>query len=238
MKIKYILIGSVILLLLGGAGGFFLAKHFYKPLPVAQQLPHYFPVVVTIPKYIEKPVPYPAKVPPAVTVHYMSFADSMRLVGIRDSLILLVNKDPVKPQDTLKINKRFLTFSPTSQKLINMDLSMDSLSVTMLDINASLNTYSWPLALAGYRYRFDGADMSVQKLKRPYSTEKKRIVGYTISAMAAVDVLSLKNSPLHVGGELEARFWIIKARIYPNVTIEPVPEFNLMGQALFTIKQW
>ena len=173
MKVRDYIIIAFILLIAGGTGGFFVAKGIYQPKKSAIQLPQYFPVVVTVPKYIEKPVPYSVIIPPHITTHFLAYADSMKMVKANDSLICLLNADTLKRHDTIKIHTKFLTAFPLCPKLINIDLNLDSISVTTLNINADLNTYRYPLVLLGYKYRFDGKDMSVEKLKTTYGTPKE-----------------------------------------------------------------
>jgi hypothetical protein len=224
MKTRIVIVLAAIILLCGGVGGFFIAKGIYKPKQAKVQLPVYFPVVVTVPKYIEKPVPYAQVIPAHVTTHYLAYADSMRLVKANDSLICLVSREPQTVHDTIKIHTKFLTAFPTSPKLINIDLNMDSISVTTLNINAELNTFRYPLALMGWRYRFDGKDMSVEKLKREYGTVKPKIFEWELNAYAVYNILDKKFAAV---GEAGVSIWKVKARVETGLSIEKIPQYEL-----------
>ncbi len=225
MKLQYYIIVAVVILLCGGMGGFFIAKSIYKPKPSAIQLPVYFPVIQTVTKYVEKPVPYKEIIPPHVTVHYMSYSDSMNLIGIRDSLVLLVSKYASKRPDTVKIKTKFLTAFPYCPKLINVDLNMDSISFTTLNTNADLNTFRYPLALMAWKYRFDGRDMSVEKLKRPYGTVQPKIFKWEINIYGGYEVF---NSMWSARGEVGTTVWRIRAVAEPSVTIEKQPKLGAL----------
>jgi hypothetical protein len=225
MKLQFYIIIAVIILLAGGTAGFFIAKKIYTPKQAALQLPVYFPVVTTVTKYVEKPVPYAQIIPAHVTTHFLAYTDSMKLVKANDSLLYLVNVLASKKPDTVKIHTKFLTAFPYCPKLINIDLNMDSISITTLNINADLNTFRYPLALMGYQYRFDGKDMSVEKLKRPYGTVKPKIFTFEINAYAGYELL---NKQWNASGEVGISAWKIKLVGVPSVTIETQPKLGML----------
>jgi hypothetical protein len=229
------LLGIIILLL-----GLFVFNKCKKPKEPGAILPKYFPVVIKVPKYIEKPVPYKIVIPPHIEYQYMSYEDSMYLINRIDSLkgiITIVSKDPKHP-DTVRITTKFLTSYPTQPKLINFDLQMDSLWITTLDIGANLITRQYPLALLGYEYRYDGHDMSVKELKTPYGMPKKSKWHFETFLSLGSDFISYPAIIPYItlGGEMS--YSRIKFVLEPKVTINKSPELGIDVKLGYKLWQW
>ena len=238
--IKRYLIPAIMILIIGTLAGFFITKCANKKELSAIQLPKYFPVVIKVPVYKEKPVPYQVVIPPHIEYQYMAYEDSMRLVNTIDSLhctlSLVTNKEGKK--DTLKINTKFLTAFPTQPKLINFDLQMDSLWITTLDIGANLTTKQYPLALAGYKYRFDGHNMSVEQLKTPYGIPKPSKWHFETFLSIGSDFITYPAIIPYItlGGEMS--YSRIKFVLEPKVTITKSPELGVDAKLGYKLWQW
>ena len=236
MKTKTLMIVGIIILLLGIGTGIGLGYSFWHVSKKGITLPVYFPVVVNVPKYIDKPVPYEIVIPPHITYKYMSYIDSMKLVSVRDSLICLVSIGPT--HDTVKVKTKFLTAFPTQPKLINLDLKMDSLDITMLNIEAQLYTLRYPLNLFGWKYRYDGFSMSVAPLKSPYGQPKVsrwlfELFGYLGSNVITYPTIS---PALYAEGRISYARITLSAE--PFMTITKHPELGINVKIGYRFWSW
>ena len=236
MNTKNLLFGSIILLVVGLLLGIFTGYLIFKPKKPTIGLPKYFPVVVTVPKYISKPEPYGIVIPSHIEYRYLSYEDSARLVGVIDSLIVLVGKDP--KHDTLKIKPKFLTTFPTAPKLIDLDLSMDSLSLTLLNTEASLFTKRYPLNLFEYRYRFNGYSMSVDPLTNKWGMPSVSKWRMSLSSSLGTDMIDYPRLQPFISVEGELSYSRVRLLLEPKVTISKVPQLGMDVKLGVTLWEW
>jgi len=230
-----IIIGLVILILgfLGGIGSGYL---LWKPKKPVIGLPVYFPVVVKVPKYIEKPIPYKIIIPPITEYRYISYDDSMRLVSMVDSLITLVNKENGK--ETLYIKSKFLTSFPTAPKLVNLDLQMDSISLTLLNIQAQLYKKVFPLNQFEYKYRFDGTNMSTVTLSQKWGVPKVSKWKFSVFGYLGSDVIDYPTFYPFLSVEGGVSFSRIKLAVEPKLTISKYPTIGINAKIGVRLWEW
>lgn len=236
MNTKNVFVGSTFLLVVGLLIGVFIGYMIWKPSQKKIGLPKYLPIVVKVPKYITKPVPYKIIIPHHIEYQYQSYNDSMRLVGTIDSLICLISLS--KPSDTVWVSPKFLTSFPTSPKLVNMDLNMDSVSITTLSPQTLLTQKQYPLNLYEYKYRFDGYTMSVTKVpKIGYKGNSMKWSG-TIMGTIGPTFSSKPEFYNSVGILGEVSYSRIRISIEPKVTINKNPVFYIDTKVGIKLWEW
>ncbi len=166
----------------------------------------------------------------------MSYEDSMRLVSIVDSLICLVNTKSTK--DTVKVKSRFLTLFPSQPKLINLDLQMDTLDVTLLNIQAELYTLRYPLNLFNWKYRYDGFQMSTKQLPSPYGKPKYSKWGFEVSGYLGSNVISYPSLIPYLSAEGRVNYASVTLSVEPFVTINKAPELGINAKVGYKIWSW
>jgi hypothetical protein len=232
LVITLIVIGALIGALIGVGIGYLT----WKTESIPSTLPTYFPVEVEVIRYIEKPVPYEIQLPPHITYKYMSYQDSMSLVGIIDSLICLVSTG--SSHDTVFIKPNFLTFGPTQPKLINLDLSIDSLSLTLLNINAELFTKVYPLALGGYRYRFDGHNLSAEPFSTLYGIPKPSKWELNLFGYIGTNLINYPTISPMASVEFNVNYSRLRLSIEPTMTLNKTPELGLNTKLGYKLWKW
>jgi hypothetical protein len=206
------------------AAGIFIGYLIWRPKEL-KSIKTYIPVDVWYPKYVGKPAPYPVATPPHIINHYMSYEDSMILVLLKDSLFTLVSN--VTKHDTIRIKSGFLTAFPTQPKLIDADIRMDSIDLTLLNINTDLFTKRYPLDLFNYRYRFDGVNMSSQLLKHPWAVPGVSKWELGLNGYIGDDLLKYPKIIPAINLELEISYSKIRFRMEPEMTIEKSPQLGI-----------
>jgi len=236
MKTKTSLIIGLIILLIGLGSGIGIGYSIWKPKPIPIVIPNYVPQIVEIDKWKEKPVPYIVQLPPHITYKYMSFEDSMKLVKVTDSLLFLVNK--TKPGDTVYIKSQFLSTFPTSPKLVNIDLQMDSIDITLFSINADLFTKRYPLTLFTNKYRFDGTNISVKPLDRPWGVPKTSKWRFGLIGFVGSNLINYPDYKIYVSTQGYASWKRLHMQVEPLVTIEEHPALGLNAKLGIGIWEW
>ena len=236
MKTKTLLIVSVIILILGIGTGIGIGYGIWHVSKKGITLPVYFPVIVKVKEYKDKPVPYEVIIPPHITFKYMSYKDSMALVYVRDSLICLVSLGP--KHDTVKVKTKFLTAFPTQPKFINLDLQMDSIDITLLNIEAQLYTERYPLNLFGFRYRMDGHSMSVNPLQNPYGQPKVSKWDFGLYGYLGTNIINYPTINPILLAELRLSYSRISLSVEPSMTINKHPELGINLKAGYRFWSW
>ena len=236
MKTKTLLIVGLVILILGIGTGIGIGYKIWHVSKKGITLPVYFPVIVKVKEYITKPIPYEVLIPPHITYKYMSYKDSMALVYVRDSLICLVSTGII--HDTIKVKTKFLTAFPTQPKLINLDLQMDSINVTLLNIQAELYTLRYPLNLFGFKYRYDGFNMSVKPLQNPYGRPTVSKWDMGLYGYLGTNIINYPTINPILLAELRISYSRINLSVEPNMTINKHPELGINLKAGYKLWSW
>lgn len=143
---------------------------FKKPKVVEVPVPNYITdtIIVSEPYIVNKP--YPVEVPPKTVYQYYPVFDSLRL----DSLLWKISENEMVIEylnNSLTYNERFLITYPLNPKLIDFDLKRDSLSLSLLNGNGDFYSYTYPLNLMAYKYRWNQTDKLTRK-NDPYIIPK------------------------------------------------------------------
>lgn len=173
----------------------------------------------TITDSIPYPVPKPYKVlvPPKTVVEYIT--DPSQLDSIK---VLLSEKDIIitSLQDSIYISQNFLKLFPPNPKLIGLGLSMDSLSLGLLNISGQISKKIWPLYLEKYNYKWDHQNgLSLKPTKIKYKTP----VGYYIGG--GMDFMFM--SP-YISGKME--------KSWARINVYGLTQFGLLDNKTHKIQ--
>ena len=214
-------------LILGLAIGYWLTRNNVVP---PEPLNNYQVDTIYL-SYPGTPPPLNTNVKPKTLIIYSGLVDSLKLIRINDSLQAVI--DSLKG-DTVFIKDKFLTLFPQYPKLISMDLKLDSLSLTLLNTDATLKGYIFPLQLSYYQYRWGieglSASITPPKVVSGRSRLSSELMGYAgyqfFSHKPLVGFLqTFQVSRISLSGDI-------------SLTIENKPnlEFQIIGG--YSIKQW
>lgn len=130
---------------------------FKKPDTVYVPVPEYHTDTVYVPEPYEVPKPYPVPTPPSVVEIYLPDTiaiDSLKLELSKSSIIIQGLKDQIS------ISQNFLKQFPYNPKLIELNLSLDSLSLSFIPINGIPEKQVFPLFMTDFRYRWTNQGLS------------------------------------------------------------------------------
>ena len=173
-------------------------------------------------EYVDKPFyidkPYPVKTPPREVVINTPAPPPERfeVEVVPDSLILLINDLRVQ------LNNAFLYQYPNNPKLVQLDLSQDTMSLSILQVDGTVHTNDYPLFLQQFKYRWAEGSMTHTPVKLKQSKPKLDYRG--LYAYGGYDVL--RKLP-QVGMIYELNFWKLSIGASSIVTIEKQPQLNL-----------
>jgi hypothetical protein len=106
---------------------------------------------------IKVPKPYPVPTPPSTVEIYL--VDSLAI----DSLKLELSKQNIILQglySQIEISQNFLKQFPYNPKLLGLELSFDSLSLSILKTNGIPESQTFPIFLSGFKYRWTNEGLS------------------------------------------------------------------------------
>lgn len=148
MKKKDILyltiIGSILILLI------YILFGNTNPIPTIEYI--YKTDTVYVDKPYEVPIPYEVPTPPKVIKIYRidsTSIDSLSMI-IKDKDLLIF-----KLKDSILVSEFYLKQFPKNPKLLSLGLTKDSLDISLLNINGSINTFNWPINLTYFDYMWD-----------------------------------------------------------------------------------
>jgi hypothetical protein len=177
------------------------------------------------------PPPLNTNIKPKTLIIYSGLVDSLKLIRVNDSLQAVI--DSIK-KDTVFIKDKFLTLFPQYPKLISMDLKLDSLSLTLLGIDAKLKGYIFPLQLNHYQYRWGIEGLSASPIPPKGIPSKSRIsselMGYAGYQFFSHDpivglIQTVEFSRISFSGDLSM-----------TISNKPSLEFQIIGG--IPIKTW
>lgn len=124
---------------------------FKKPDVVYVPVPEYETDTVYVPEPYPVPKPYPVPTPPSTVEIYLP--DTVAI----DSLKLELSKQSILIQglkDQISVSQNFLKQFPYNPKLIELNLSLDSLSLSFIPISGIPEKQVFPIFLSGFKYRW------------------------------------------------------------------------------------
>ena len=124
---------------------------FREPLIKTIPLHHYHTDTLRIPDPYPVPVPYFDSVPPRILKIYEK--DSLAI----DSLKLLLSEKDIIIQglySQITISQDFLKQFPKNPKLLELNISSDSLSISTLQISGIPYKYDYPIYLSDFNYKW------------------------------------------------------------------------------------
>ncbi len=114
--------------------------------------------------------PYPVPTPPRTVKIYLtdsSVIDSLKLL-LQDQEVIIAGLE-----DTIALHEAYLKQFPENPKILNMDLSRDTLNFGLLFISGQIQERSWPIDLNRFNYRWSYAsDLSRHPTHSPPVQEK------------------------------------------------------------------
>lgn len=230
MKTKHILYLSIGMLLLGSLITWLFMRTI---IPEPEIVNNYFTDTVYA-DWVKPPKPNPIYIKPDKVTVYLGVKDSLRLIRINDSLQGVIN-DSKSKTDTVFISNKFLSLFPKNPKLIAMELKMDSLSITLLDIQANLTTQRFPLQLLHFEYVMLGSGLTAKKI--PYKGKGKDRLPMNI-LFTPYYGYSVINQKQLAGTELSFNVTRITLRGDFNLTIENKPTLDIQGRIGIPFKVW
>ena len=130
---------------------------FKKPDIVYVTVPTYKTDTLYVYDYIYIPKPYPIPTPPSTVEIYLP--DTIAI----DSLKLELSKQNIILQglySQIEISQNFLKQFPYNPKLLGLELSFDSLSLSILKTNGIPESQTFPIFLSGFKYRWTNEGLS------------------------------------------------------------------------------
>ena len=171
-----------VLLLLIIIGGVIYDRYIREPDHILDPNIKWKTDTVYVDKPYNVPVPYGIKVPPRIITYYE--VDSSAI----DSLKILIAQDSIKIhglQSMIYIHQNYLKQYPVNPKLINLDLSFDTLSLSLLNINGTTYSVDYPIFIKYKKYNWsnDGltSEENIRKIPKPKTyLEYKVGAGYDL----------------------------------------------------------
>ena len=112
---------------------------------------------IKVPEPYAVPEPYGIKVPPRIVKIYE--VDSSAL----DSLKLIIKNDSITIaglHNQINIHSNYLKLFPTNPKLIALDLSFDTLSLSLLNISGIITSYDYPIFIEFFKYHWSEGQLT------------------------------------------------------------------------------
>lgn len=179
---------------------------FYKGKPLPYPVTKYEYDTVFIDRPYPVPRPYLVEVPIQGTTIYkpdLNSLDSMKiLLNEKDILIYRLNRQTI-------ISQNYLKQFPSNPKLLELNLSLDTLSLSLLRTDGIPSKSIFGLSLSGFKYKWTNAGLSVTRVNSP--PVKKHIV---LNYFAEGGVNFLYFSP-YIGFNVETE--ISRIRLYAGI---------------------
>lgn len=147
---------------------------FYKGKPVSYPEPHYVFDTVFLDKPYPVPLPYPVEVPiQGITVY---LKDSVALDSMN---ILIQEKDFIIQglEREILISKNFLKQFPSNPKILELNLSSDTLNLSLLNLDGTPSSSNYGLRLSDHKYKWTNDGLSQIKIN-PHQVKKSINLNY------------------------------------------------------------
>ena len=158
-------------------------------------------------------------VKPIVITNYIidSISQINYHIKLENDKLKLINENL---KDSLEINKRFLTISPKSSKLLLSTVAIDTLSYMLLDITGQVTNKKYPINLNQFSYKFTNDSLFATKLNKTNENinSKKKSLGLNIQTGYEI----LYSKPF-IGVEIEKTLWKINFSSELNINIHKTP---------------
>jgi len=126
--------------------------------------PHYITDTIWLDKPYPVPEPYPVSVPPVTLTYHV--IDSAAI----DSLKLILQEKDILIQSLhfqVSVSQNFLKQFPYNPKLLELNLNLDTLSISTLNIDGIPSKSNYPLFLSDFRYKWTIERLSKKKINPP-----------------------------------------------------------------------
>ena len=180
---------------------------FYKGKPLPYPITKY----VYDTTFIDKPYPVPKPYPYEVLVQGVTIyePDTIAL----DSMKILLNKKEVmiwRLDKQIHISQNYLKQFPSNPKLLELNLSLDTLSLSLLKTDGIPSKSEYGLNLSGFKYKWTNDGLSVTRVNSP--SVKKKYIALNYFAEGGVNFLYF--SP-YIGFNIETD--ISRIRLYAGI---------------------